>query len=910
MNKSTWRGRFGFLVPLPIAMSAYAAGDPVAVPPDSVASAAQVTITGTRLRRTDRETSSPVDIIRREDIANSGKRTLSDVVRSLAADSNGSISLGNVNGFAMGSSGVALRGLAVNATLVLINGRRMATYGLADDGQRTFVNLSIIPLDVVERIEVLKDGGSAIYGSDAIAGVVNIILRDSFEGASANASYRFTQHGGGQTPRVSMTAGRGNLDSDGYNVFFNVEASSQKSILSSQRSERKWIGNGDLRPYGYALTAGGVGPNIGGWFDNSTGASLPNQYGAVSDAALATPAWQQLPGCTSTIPLPSGLGGCAYDRVKASGVILPREDKLGLYLRGSMKVSEAFNPYVELGLFRSNTRAAWVFGPTSVTESWVDPATDSVVNNAGLILPAGHPDNPLGVDANLSYITADLGQRVFQHDSTTYRTLVGGAGRVAGWDYDTGLLYAHNTTRRTVNGFVRNSVLRAGLDGTGPDGYYRIGANSNLDSAAFRSALSPTLSTDNTSSLTLVDLKASREWFSLPGGNVGVSIGAEFRHETLDAPAMPYTDEGDLIGWSYYVYGGSQSVTSAFAEIDAPVLTSLKIDAALRADKVSDSQTSVTPKGGFKWTPWDPLTLRGTYAEGFRAPNPAEKGSGNQFAGTLDMTGNGFLGVFRNTSNPNLTPEKSRTVTLGLVFEPRPSSSLGVTFWTLQRRNEINSVDPFAIVAGASGWPDAKVVRDASGNVLEVSSPYENNSRSRLRGIDIDLSHAVELAGYGALVFKLGWTHLGSFRKTFDGGASYEYAGTHGPMAVSGNTGTPREKANATLSWQYGRSNVAAYVNYVSGFQNKDNRSAGCAGSLADGSPAPAGCRIPSFTTVNLSERYKISRNLEAYLGVTNLFDRIAPLDPSAYINLNFDPSMHLEGAIGRAFDVGVKYDF
>jgi iron complex outermembrane receptor protein len=236
-----------------------------------------VEVTGTRIKRTDAQTSSPVEVITREDIVLSGKRTLSDVVRGLSADNNGSIGLGNVSGFAMGSSGVALRGLAVNATLVLINGRRMVSYGLADDGQRTFVNLSDVPLDIVERVEVLKDGGSAIYGSDAIAGVVNIILRNTFEGLTTQLSYGISEYGDSRTPRISATVGRGNLASDGYNVFLHAEASHQQAAYARDRGGRRWIGTGDLRPFGYSFSAGGSGPDIGGWFDNATGASLPNR---------------------------------------------------------------------------------------------------------------------------------------------------------------------------------------------------------------------------------------------------------------------------------------------------------------------------------------------------------------------------------------------------------------------------------------------------------------------------------------------------------------------------------------------------------------------------------------------------------------------------------------------------------
>ena len=869
-----------------------------------------VEVTGTRLKRTDTQTSSPVEVITREDIARGGKRTLSDVVRSLPLDNNGSISQGNISGFAQGSSGVALRGLTVNATLVLINGRRMASYGLADDGQRSFVNLSAIPLDLVDRVEVLKDGASAIYGSDAIAGVVNIILRDRFEGLSTKLDYAVTEYGDGSMPGASITAGHGDLAKDGYNVFFNVEAARQEPISSRDRGDRQWIGNGDLRPYGYSLSAGGSGPNIGGWFDNASGLSNPNQYGAVSDASLATPVWTQLPGCQSQISLPAGIGGCAFDRVKDTGAILPSELKLNLYLRGAMRVSDAFNPYVEIGRFRSDPKSPWVLGTTSANESWVNPATNSVVSNAILPLPAAHPDNPLGVPAILSYLLAETGVRTFDDDSVVYRALLGSNGKLGEWDYDTGLLYAHDTTERTVSGFVRNSVLQAGLNGTGPYGYYRLGSNTGLNSPALMQALSPTLSSDNTSSLALVDFKASRELLRLPGGPLGLSLGAEYRRETLDAPPMPYTATGDLIGWSYYVYSGQENVLSAFVESVAPLSRSLTLDAAFRVDKVRDTGTSGTPKVGFKWKPLRQLAIRGTYSEGYRAPSPAEKGPNNQFSGALDMTGNGFLGVYRNTANPNLQPERSTMITLGPVLEPWQSVSLSANFWWLERRNEINGQDPFAILAGASGWPDAVVVKDSKGDVLEVSSPFENNSRSRLHGIDFDANGRLQVGRAGTVSASLTWAYLASYRKTFTGGVTYQYAGTHGPMVVSGNTGTPKNKGNLSVTWERGPAALSANVNFVSSFLNVDHVGTPCASSLADGSPAPPGCEIASFTTVDLHGSYRPTTHLALHFSVTNLFDRIAPLDPSSYINLNFDPSMHLDGAIGRMFSIGLTYDF
>ena len=177
------------------------------------------------IKRIDAETSAPVQIISREDIQNSGKTTIQEVLRSVTADSTGSIPTSFTNGFASGSAAVSLRGLGVNSTLVLLNGRRMTTYGLADDGTRNFVDLNTLPLEAVDRIEVLKEGASAIYGADAVGGVVNVILRKSYTGASVGGSYGQTGDSDGNDIRGWGSFGFGDL--------------AKTSTTSSSRSRRR-----------------------------------------------------------------------------------------------------------------------------------------------------------------------------------------------------------------------------------------------------------------------------------------------------------------------------------------------------------------------------------------------------------------------------------------------------------------------------------------------------------------------------------------------------------------------------------------------------------------------------------------------------------------------------------------------
>ena len=208
----------------------------------------RVEVTGSRVKRIDAETASPVQTITREDIERTGKTSIQEILRTVTADSNGTIPTSFTNGFASGSAAVSLRGLGVNSTLVLVNGRRMSTYGLADDGTRNFVDLNSLPLEAVDRIEVLKDGASAIYGADAVGGVVNVILRRSYTGASVGASYGQTGDSDGQDMRAYGSYGFGNLETDKFNVFFTLEASKTKDI---EATDRGFIGTQDTRSLGY-----------------------------------------------------------------------------------------------------------------------------------------------------------------------------------------------------------------------------------------------------------------------------------------------------------------------------------------------------------------------------------------------------------------------------------------------------------------------------------------------------------------------------------------------------------------------------------------------------------------------------------------------------------------------------------
>ena len=286
----------------------------------------RIEVTGTRVKRTDAETASPVQVLTRQDIEATGKQSIQEVLRGITSDSNGTIPTSFSNGFASGSSAVSLRGLGINSTLVLVNGRRMTTYGLADDGTRNFVDLNSLPLEAVDRIEVLKDGASAIYGADAVGGVVNVILRKNYTGASIGGSYGQSQERDGETKRVFATAGFGNVDTDRFNVFFTLEASKQKNIWATDRG---FIGQSDLRGLGYFDTTNGQNRD---YF--LLGPSSNSPYGVTRAADGTGPRVNVLP-CPTIVP---ETGLCAYNLLFAPEV-QPEIDRLNFFGRGTLQIT-------------------------------------------------------------------------------------------------------------------------------------------------------------------------------------------------------------------------------------------------------------------------------------------------------------------------------------------------------------------------------------------------------------------------------------------------------------------------------------------------------------------------------------------------------------------------------------------
>jgi len=910
----------------------------------------EIVVTGSLLHRTDTETESPVTTFTVEQIKETGLTTISDVVRTISADNSGTLPTAFGIGFAAGASGVALRGLTVNSTLVLIDGRRAAPYALADDGQRSFVDLNTIPLDSVERIEILKDGASSIYGADAIAGVVNVILKKQYSGAEVNVEVGKGQHPGGGETRLTASAGHGDLDTDRFNAYVNLEWQGDSRILNSDRpfpfntSNLSSIGGIDGR-YGT--------PNS---FTGTTSAVVaPSTYtpGSATPAILNTTqvgAFQPLTSCTgpantaATAPSSVIAGAtdsyCLQNRAGYSDA-QPAEQRLGVSARFTIKLNDDTQAYTNVSYYQNTVLV-------DSTPAQIQSSVSLNTNNIALppTLPGGglNPNDPFAAAGQYALIQYGFGdiQNLDILKNHDFRWVTGLKGSGLGWEYDTALVINHTWLDNNQEGFLNGPALFAAVT----NGTYNF-VNPSANTGAQRAAIAPALVKTSTTDLDSIDFKATRDLFALPGGPLGVALGAEARYEAQADPALNPNNEVQGLGIAQTA--GSRKVEAAYFEFGVPVVKMLNIDVSGRYDHYSDFGSAFTPKAGFKLKPIKELAFRGTYSRGFRAPAFAENGSSSSegFITLTPTAGDPFpdnyckatkagpaqhsagyclpysVGLL-SSANPNIKPEKSDSFTFGVIFEPISNFSASVDAYAIKKTNVIEPPATFPALVAYLGrqplppgdtvtpdLPDPAFPRSLARPAV-AAGLYANQNSLRTDGIDIDLRGNLEFGDFGKWMSDLSVTKIFSFKLVFPDGTSNQYVGTQAPYILSSGAGTPRYRGTWSNSYIYGPASLTLSTYYTSGFAGTGIDATG-PGTPPDG-PAclynTTFCHVASFISMDLVGIYKVNEHLTTSFSIANLLDRLPPIDPADYAGQNYNPTYHQSGIIGRYFKLGVGYKF
>jgi iron complex outermembrane recepter protein len=868
----------------------------------------EITVTGSMLKRLDFDTPAPVQVISSEDIAKLGYTSISDVLHALTANGQGNLNQGFSGAFAAGASGVSLRGMTVDATLVLVDGHRMANYPISDDGQRSFVDVANLPESAIERVEVLKDGASAIYGSDAIAGVVNIILKKNFTGAEVLGEYGTSYNGDANTAHFSATAGMGDLNSDGHNTYINLEYRHQDPLGLDARPP--------FNNFDYQSVFGPAAPVPFGVVQQGQAFPfIPTLNGMVGQYDPANPAnptnFQNLPGCKT----PDPRGGCAYDQA-AYYEIQPRTENINILIRHSVKFDDNWTGTFTGSMFESkadqlnppsNTIAA--FASLNGAVNTTDPTAQPV------LLPIGNVNNPFPNNpAWLAYTFGDVGATRTESDTRMFRFVADLNGSAAGWDFAASV----GAMRGLANLSYFNYVTVSGLDKVLADNSYHLGANAGLNAPSVYQTLAPTTHELATSQLQYLEVNGSRTLFELAGGPLSFGLGAGLRHSGQQDPGQPDTINADVFGLGTTFISGTENNENMHAEFNAPLLKSLELDGAYRWDNYGGIGSKGVPKVGLIWKPITQLSLRGTYAKGFRVPGPGERGNSgvtfflsegtdNTRCPTTGLPSDCGQGAIAGavSGNPHLSPETSDSYSLGFVLSPWVHTSLSVDWWKVKRKNEILADFSNPIIVRG---PVQSKYPTIPGPEIEIEGPYQNLGVDEPTGVDFDLKSRWD-AGTGEMGLNLSYTHLISQKICGTSNpASCSYVdGTHGPTGISGDTGTPRNRILATLDYTLAAVNFGTTMNYVSGYKNTDPSADGPACLNAWWTP----CYVSSFTDFDVFGSYILNKHLNINLHVLNVGNAHAPFDPqAAYSTRNYNNAFAQQGAIGRFFQVGAKYTF
>jgi iron complex outermembrane receptor protein len=914
----------------------------------------RVVVTGSMIARTDQETSSPVQVLTSEDLKKSGYTTVSEVLRDITANGQGTLSQSFNRAFSGGGSGVSLRGLTVGATLVLIDGHRMAPYPLSDDGQRPFVDISNIPFDAVDHIDILKDGASSTYGSDAIAGVVNVILKKSFVGTTVNAEAGTSKQGGGSTWHASVTHGFGDLDKDGYTGYASIEYRHQNPIMLTQRANRDWSRTDWTSEGGENWNPGAVNAAVPlprllqpYLYNPNGGTNAAGQKGAANSDNYAF-----YPGNCNFSALRANQ--CTFNDPWAQ--VQPQTENINFLTSFTKSLA---------GGWELNLKASALESKAHVVTSPVTYPAGSFVGNTSLVpgmapqqvgvipsflVPASYPGNTLGVPARVYGYVADVGPRADDVDSRAYRAVAELTGTLAGWDVAASAGYTRINTFQYYSGYVDRTALYNSL--LAPVNPWKLtGGNSQ----AMIDAVAPKFKGNQSDELDFVEARASREVMKLAGGGLGLAAGASFNYKKLYAPAAYPIASGQIAGNTAYAMG-TQKNSAVYVEVVAPVTKMLELDASGRVDHYDTYGNSATPKFGFKFTPSSVIGVRGTYTRGFRAPGPAENGTagstfsynviddpilcpgGDAKAPNVVTAYCSFSPAYVQTTTKTLQPEKSRSATLGLILEPVRGWSSTLDLYQIEVRNQIVTAAslPGYVPNFVRGDPVPQIYSDGAGGtytatpsvgpILYGTSGYVNAGKTKTSGFDLQSQYRWRMGDLGTLKTVLTWTHLMSYTITGADGTSYQVAGTHGPTIISGDTGNPKDRAQLVLSYDRGPLNVATTVNWVGAFSVLDPSSGynDCQTSLtnsnsyfSDEYPGKY-CSVHPFTSVDLTATYKLTPALTLHGTILNLFNRQAPVDAQTYggssiatgSNLPYNPSLHQAGAVGRFFNVGLSYHF
>ena len=886
----------------------------------------RVEVTGSNIKRIEGEGSLPVQVITREDIEKSGSGNVEQFLQSLGVAVQGNSNSGQASAAGANTAGVAgvsLRGLSSFRTLVLIDGRRVSAGGTPTDSVTVDVNL--IPASAIERIEVLKDGASAIYGSDAIGGVINFILRKDYKGGEVTGFYGQptespTSHG--SQGRISGVVGFGDIANDGFNVTLIANYAKDKALFGRDRS--------------FAST--GIFPDQNN--TTSSGNTFPGNITPITNTGVSRnpsifAGGTACPGPYSVLDPFFPPNRCRFDPAPLVNLV-PETETTSLIASGRWKLMTDLEAYGQFSYVRKEQRT--VLQPAPVSDQFSMPANHPFAtvfpyNIYGGLQPVAtilstpaspfYPFNQFpgivipgvanGDTLFVRYRSAITGPRDITDIAEQPRVVLGLKGNAWNWDWDASFLHTETTTTERVNSGIPlySRILPLLNSGT----VNLFGPNTPAIEAQVKATefIGDAYKTKN--SIDSVTGRVSKDLWQLPGGPLALALGIEGRKEKFKLDPAAELQIGDVSH-----YGGNtlpvdrqRNVSVVFAEVNMPLHKQFETTVALRYDDYEGVGAKYTPKISARWTPRDDALVRGSWGQGFRAPSLTDlfqpQTLGVTVAGLSDpqrcpvtTNGNDCNTQFPVTlgGNQNLKSETSTNRTLGFVLEPIKNFSVGVDFFWIDLKNTIAfGVDPaFILTSPAFAGLITRAPCSAAdlaafagsgvpcvGQIIDINQTNLNLGATKVQGIDIDLRYRLLVADWGTFKFGLNATQFNKYKIQGPDGEFIDVKGAVSPIVQGVGGVIPTWRHYLYADWTRGPWNL----NLANNFQKAYRDIPGTADDPAD----PVHRKVDSYSTWNIFGSYSGWKDTRIVLGIRNLFDDKPPYTNAGgqnYFQSGYDP--------------------
>jgi len=893
---------FGAVATASISTSAYSAEE------GEVKEVERIAVTGSRIKRSDMETASPVTIVDAAAISATGLTSIGDILQNLSS-AGGAMTNPGINNDSGGNSRINLRGLGAERTLVLVNGRRMIASGT---GAAASVDLNTIPVSMIQRVEVLKDGASAVYGTDAIAGVVNVILKRDFEGFELNAQTGTSFEGDAEESTMDFTVG---VSSDKGNIVFGAAYTSRESASQADRDFSECPIWDDFD--GSDLYCGGSSSSLGGhvYGDRDHGIIFSgldangNSKAAIGDSGRyghyidkdGEPAFEYFDNTDTDVNLSGrdegeggyhAFGNDDYYNYSQTSYLSTPMNRINLSASGTYELTDDV-------LF---------FGEATYTKRWSKSQMAPEPISFNFAYDSSWMTNVAGLEEGekVTYLRRllETGPRIFSHNVDTVRIVLGLEG-----EFDNGYLWdvSYNKGKNDSSELTDNLHYKTGIDNAIASKTFDPLGQANWKDL---SDYSFTALDVGGSELDIFAATLSGELFELPAGVVAFATGYEHRSESAFFTPGSVAQLGLGADDPFEATAGDFKVDEVYLELAIPLLANaplaemVEVSAAVRYFDYNTFGDDTTWKLGLTWKVNDQLMLRGVASTAFRAPTVDELfgGTSVSFDNVTHPASNQSQGLVTVGSNPDLGPEEADTFTAGIVFEPNAIEGLSLTldYYDISLTNAIEKIDSNFVAAtclSASGNNQnndlamcEKANVSISAGQISFINLIDNVGEINTSGIDFNIAYTFEVNGLDI------YTSLDtSFLNEFEKEAANQLVDFKGKITSS--TGSYAEiKSNLTVSVKSDNWSATYQARYIDGMDDI------ACGTLTCITPS-----VPSVIYNDISGSYYVTENVTVSGGINNMFDKQPPFY-SNYNDSNTDPYTY--DVIGRYGYVKVKLTF